>query len=127
MRQANKIGDALEVQRQIAEVRTDIEKLEGRKRFLENRSSLSTINVNIQTPKPVIAITQTGFRQSLREAVSDSISLASDLVLFFTRFLIMMAPVALFVLLPSGLMIRYLWRRAKRIRLAQALATPATE
>jgi len=49
MRQANKISDALEVQRQIAEVRTDIEKLEGRKRFLENRSSLSTINVNIQT------------------------------------------------------------------------------
>jgi Domain of unknown function (DUF4349) len=127
MRQANKIADALEVQRQIAEVRTDIEKLEGRKRFLENRSSLSTINVNIQTPKPVIAVTQSGFRQSLREAVSDSISLATDLVLFFARFLIMMAPVALFVLLPSGLMIRYLWRRAKRIRLAQALATPATE
>ena len=127
MRQANKIADALEVQRQIAEVRTDIEKLEGRKRFLENRSSLSTINVNIQTPKPVIAVTETGFRQSLREAVSDSISLASDLVLFFARFLIMMAPVALFVLLPSALMILYLWRRARRIRLAQALATPATE
>jgi len=127
MRQANKIADALEVQRQIAEVRTDIEKLEGRKRFLENRSSLSTINVNIQTPKPVIAVTETGFRQSLREAVSDSISLASDLVLFFARFLIMMAPVALFVLLPSGLMIRYLWRRAKRIRLAHALATPSPE
>jgi len=127
MRQANKIADALEVQRQIAEVRTDIEKLEGRKRFLENRSSLSTINVNIQTPKPVIAVTETGFRQSLREAVSDSITLASDLVLFFARFLIMMVPVALFVLLPSGLMIRYLWRRAKRIRLAQALATPSPQ
>lgn len=61
MSQANKIADALEVQRQIAEVRTDIEKLEGRKRFLENRSSLSTINVNIQTPKPVITVTETGF------------------------------------------------------------------
>jgi len=127
MRQANKISDALEVQRQIAEVRTDIEKLEGRKRFLENRSSLSTINVNIQTPKPVIAVTETGFRQSLREAVSDSISLASDMVLLFARFLIMMAPVALFVLLPSALVIRYLIRRAKRMRLAHALAAPAAE
>lgn len=127
MRQANKIADALEVQRQIAEVRTDIEKLEGRKRFLENRSSLSTINVNIQTPKPVITVTETGFRQSLREAVSDSITLTSDLVLFFARFLIMMVPVGLFVLLPSALMIRYLWRRAKRIRLAQALATSSPE
>jgi hypothetical protein len=127
MRQANKIADALEVQRQIAEVRTDIEKLEGRKRFLENRASLSTINVNIQTPKPVIAVTETGFRQSLREAVSDSISLASDLVLFFARFLIMMVPVTLFVLLPSALVIRHLLRRAKRMRLAHALATPVAQ
>jgi hypothetical protein len=127
MRQANKIADALEVQRQIAEVRTEIEKLEGRKRFLENRSSLSTINVNIQTPKPVITVTETGFRRSLREAVSDSISLASDMVLFFARFVIMMVPVFLFVLLPSALVIRYMLRRAKRMRLAQALATPASD
>src|SRR5215216_2519780 len=61
MRQATRIADALEVERQIAEVRTVTEQLEGRKRFLENRSSLSTINVNIQVPKPVIAVTKTGF------------------------------------------------------------------
>jgi len=127
MRQAHKIEDALEVQRQIAEVRTDIEKLEGRKRFLENRSSLSTINVNIQTPKPMIAVTETGFRQNLREAVSDSVSLASDMVLFFARFMIMMAPVFVFVLVPMGLVGRNLIRRAKRMRLAQALVTPTAE
>jgi hypothetical protein len=127
MRQAHKIEDALEVQRQIAEVRTEIEKLEGRKRFLENRSSLSTINVNIQTPKPVITVTQTGFGHSLREAVSDSVTLASDMVLSFARFVIMMVPVLVFVFLPLGLVIRYLIRRAKRMRLAQALATPATD
>lgn len=127
MRQAHKIEDALEVQRQIAEVRTEIEKLEGRKRFLENRSSLSTINVNILEPKPVITVTETGFRQSLKDAVSDSISLASDIMLFFARFVIMMVPVTVFVFLPMGLVIRYLIRRAKRVRLAQALATPAAE
>ncbi|HEX6717777.1 MAG TPA: DUF4349 domain-containing protein [Pyrinomonadaceae bacterium] len=127
MRQANKVADALEVQRQIAEVRTEIEKLEGRKRFLENRSSLSTITVNIQTPKPVIAVTSTGFGHSLREAVSDSIGLASDMVLFFARFIILMVPIFVFVLLPSGLVVRYLMRRAKRMRLAQALATPTAQ
>src|SRR5678816_1618979 len=127
MRGANKIADALEVQRQIADVRTEIEKLEGRKRFLENRSSLSTINVNIQTPKPVITVTQTGFGHSLREAVSDSVTLASDMVLFFARFVIMMVPVGVFVLLPMGLVLRYLIKRAKRMRLAQALATPAAD
>jgi len=127
MRQAYKVADALEVQRQIADVRTDIEKLEGRKRFLENRASLSTITVNIQAPKPVIAVTGTGFGQSVREAVSDSISMASDIVLFFVRFAILMVPILLFVGLPLGLMTRFLLRRAKRVRLAQALATPAPE
>jgi len=127
MRGANKIADALEVQRQLAEVRTDIEKLEGRKRFLENRSSLSTINVNILAPKPVIAVTKTGFGHSLREAVSDSVSMATDIALFFARFVIMMVPISLLILLPAGLVVRYLMRRAKRMRLAQALATPGAD
>ena len=127
MRQAYKVADALEVQRQIADVRTEIEKLEGRKRFLENRSSLSTITVNIQAPKPVIAVTGTGFGQEVREAVSDSVSMASDMVLFFVRFAILMVPLLVFIVLPSGLVARYLVRRAKRVRLAQALATPTPE
>jgi len=127
MRQANKVADALEVQRQIADVRTDIEKLEGRKRFLENRASLSTITVNIQTPKPAIAVTVPGFGQNLRDAVSDSVGIASELVLFFTRFVILMIPILIFVVLPSGLIACYLVRRAKRVRLAQALATPAAD
>ncbi len=127
MRRASEVEDALEVQRQIAEVRTDIEKLEGRKRFLENRASLSTITVNIQAPKPGMAVTGTGFGHNLREAVSDSVGIASDLVLFFIRFAILMIPILLFVVLPAGLVGRYLIRRAKRMRMAQALATPAAQ
>ena len=127
MRQANKVEDALEVQRQIAEVRTEIERLEGRKRFIENRSSLATITVNIQAPKPMLVTTPTGFGHSLREAVSESVELASGMIIFFVRFVIVMVPVLLFVGLPSALVLRYFMRRAKRVRLAQALATPAAE
>ena len=126
MKQARKVEDALEVQRQIAEVRTEIERLEGRKRFLANRSSLSTITVNIQAPK-VIAVNPTGYGHSIREAVSDSLELASGLLMFFVRFVIMIVPVFVFVLLPSGLILRYFVRRAKRMRLAEALATPSPE
>ena len=127
MQRANKIEDALEVQRQIAEVRTEIEKLEGRKRFLENRSSLATITVNIQAPRPIIATTPTGFGHSVREAISDSIELGSGLFLFFVRALILMVPLLIFVVLPFALLIRYAVRRVRRIRLAQALATPAAQ
>jgi hypothetical protein len=124
MRQTGKIVDALEVQRQIADVRTEIERLEGRKRFLDNRSSLSTITVNIQAPKPIITVTETGFKKSVRDSVSDSVELGSGIVLFFVRFAIVMVPIFLLVLLPSGLLVRYFMRRAKRIRLAEALSTP---
>jgi hypothetical protein len=126
MKQAYKVADALEVQRQLADVRTDIEKLEGRKRFLENRASLSTIAVNLEAPRQ-LAVSTTGFGRDLREAVSDSIDLAAAILLFLVRFAMIMVPIILFLLLPLGLIVRYLVRRAKRIRLAAALSTPAAD
>jgi Domain of unknown function (DUF4349) len=126
MKQARKVGDAMEVQRQIAEVRSDIERLEGRKRFLENRSSLSTITINITTPKPMVVVPTTGFRHSVSDAISESIDLGSAILLFFVRFAIVMIPIGVLVLLPSGLLLRYFMRRAKRMRLAEALSvTPS--
>ena len=124
MKQARKVEDALEVQRQIADVRTDIEKLEGRKRFLENRSSLSTITVNLETPRQIVVSTSS-FGRSVRESVSDGVDFGSGLLLFLIRFVIVMVPVTIFLVLPLGLVFRYFVRRAKRIQLAQALSTPA--
>ena len=126
MKQADSVQEAMEVQRQIAGVRTDIEKLEGRKRFLENRSSLSTITVNIQAPK-VITVNPTGVGHSVRDAVSDSLETATGMFVFFVRTVIVMMPILIFVGLPAFLVLRYAWRRMKRIRLAQPLATPAAD
>jgi uncharacterized protein DUF4349 len=121
MKQADSVSEAMEVQRQIADVRTDIEKLEGRKRFLENRSSLSTITVNIQTPK-MITVSPTGVGRSLRDAVSESLELASGMFVFFLRTVIVMIPVVVFVILPVGLVIRYAIRRTGKPALAQPAA-----
>lgn len=123
MKQARKVEDALEVQRQIADVRTDIEKLEGRKRFLENRASLSTIVVTLEGPRQIIVNTSS-FGRSLRESVSEGVDFGSGLLLFLVRFVIIMVPVTIFLLLPAGLVLRYFVRRAKRIQLAEALSTP---
>ena len=92
MKQAKRVADALEVQRQIAEVRTEIEKLEGRKRFLENRASLSTITINLQTPSAIVVSTS-GFGRNIRDAVADSVSVAAGIVLFLIRFVIVMVPI----------------------------------
>lgn len=112
MKQASKVPDALEVQRQIAEVRTEIEKLEGRRRFLENRASLSTINISLQTPV-AIAVNTSGFRRNIKEAVTDSLKVASEIVLFLIRFVIVMIPILILVILPGALVARYVLRRAR--------------
>jgi hypothetical protein len=48
---ADSINEIRSVQTPLANVRTDIEKIEGRMRFLENRSAMATITVHIQTPE----------------------------------------------------------------------------
>jgi hypothetical protein len=115
MKQAHKVEDALEVQRQIAEVRTDIEKLEGRKRFLENRASLSTITVSLQSPNAIVVNTS-GFGRNVREAIADSVELAIAIVLFLIRFVIVMIPILILVLLPGWLIARFLFRRARKMQ-----------
>jgi hypothetical protein len=118
MKDAHKVADALEVQRQIAEVRTEIEKLEGRKRFLENRASLSTISVSLQSPT-AIAVNTSSFGRNIREAVVDSVDIASAIVLFLIRFVIVMIPILLLVVLPGLLVTRYALRRARKMQLGR--------
>ncbi len=115
MKQANKVADALEVQRQIADVRTDIEKLEGRKRFLENRASLSTITVNLQSPT-AIAVNRSGLGRNIREAIGDGLDVAVAIVLFLIRFVIVMIPVLILVILPGWFLARFALRRARKMR-----------
>jgi len=123
MKQAHKVEEALEVQRQIANVRGEIEKLEGRKRFLENRSSLSTITVKLNAPDSGIAVNTSGFGKSVKDAISDSIAVAVDIILFLIRFVIVMIPVVLLIFLPIGLVLRYFVRRAQRFKLAREMAS----
>jgi len=123
MKQAGNISDALEVQRQIAGVRTEIEKLDGRRRFLENRASLSTITVDLKSPV-LIAVNTSSFGRSLRESVSDSVGVASAIVLGLTRFFIVMVPIVVLIILPVGLIASVLVRRARRLRLN---VTPVSE
>lgn len=123
MKQADNISDALEVQRQIAGVRTEIEKLDGRKRFLDNRASLSTITVDLKSPV-FIAVNTSSFGRSLRESVSDSVGVASAIVLGLTRFFIIMIPILVLIILPVGLIASIFVRRVRRIRLN---VTPVSE
>jgi hypothetical protein len=117
MKRAGKVEDALEVQRQLADVRTEIEKLEGRKRFLENQASLSTISVTLQSATQIV--NAAGFWYSIRSAFSDGVDVAAAIVLFLIRFVIAVLPVLIFIVLPIGLITRFVVKRVRRNRLAR--------
>ncbi|MEO8041884.1 MAG: DUF4349 domain-containing protein [Acidobacteriota bacterium] len=113
MKRANSVEDALDVQRQLADVRGEIERIEGRKRFLENQSSLSTIKIRLQTAK-VFAASSAGFGARLTDAFSSGFDVAMNFVLGLVTFVIAALPFAAFVGLPCIAIIRYVLRRQAR-------------
>jgi hypothetical protein len=111
MKQARKVEDALEVQRELADVRTGIESLEGRRRFLENQAALSTITTMLQMPQPIIAATPNGFGTSVKRSFGDAIDTAASIVLFIIQAVIVLIPIAIFFGLPGWLVWRVFRRR----------------
>ncbi|HET9464155.1 MAG TPA: DUF4349 domain-containing protein, partial [Gemmatimonadales bacterium] len=50
-----KLQDVLSVERELARVREEIERMEGRMRFLKTSAQLSTLSINLFEPPPLVA------------------------------------------------------------------------
>lgn len=122
MKRATTVADTLDVQRELAQVRGEIEKIEGRKRFLENQSSLSTIKIQLQTPTS-LAANPSGFFYELKEAFSTGFNAALKVVLFLITAAIALLPFLLFIVLPIYLVLRYFWRKRIRRKTAEKIVS----
>lgn len=111
MKQADGVDEAISVQKELTNVRTEIEQVEGRRRFLENQASLSTITVTLEPPAPLIGTT--GFFRGVGTAFGDGVDIAAAITLFFIRLLLGLIPVVIFVGLPAYFILRYLVRRVR--------------
>lgn len=49
-----KLQDVLSVERELARVREEIERLDGRMRYLKSRAALSTLSVTLHEPPPIV-------------------------------------------------------------------------
>src|SRR5256714_6987776 len=112
MKSARSVPDAITVERELANVRTEIEKIEGRRRFLENQTSLSTISVTLQPPSPLVSTT--GFFRSVASAFGEGVDIAAAITLFLIRVVLAMLPLAIFFGVPVYFLWRYVARRARR-------------
>ncbi len=65
-----KLQDVLSVERELARVREEIERMEGRLRYLKTRSQLSTLSVAMHEPPPLVSPTpgRNPLAQAVREA-----------------------------------------------------------
>ncbi len=71
-----KLRDVLDVERELSRVREEIERYEGRLRYLRTRAAVSTISVTVHEPIPVVgergsaSVLAEAFRQAWRNFVS---------------------------------------------------------
>ena len=121
MKRSNSVADALNVQIELSNVRGEIEQIEGRKRFLENQTSLSTIKIRIQTPAAFSA-SSSGFLYQMQQAMSSGFSFALNFILVLITLFIGLLPFLIFIVLPVYLLIRYLLRRNQKRKLASEIA-----
>lgn len=103
-----KLSDVLEIERELARVREEIERMEGRMRYLQAHAAVSSLSIQIHEPAPVVgdvgtlAVLAEAFRQAWRNSVSFT---ASGIAALGT-----LLPVALLGLL-GIVAIRKAWRR----------------
>ena len=111
MKGADAVADAIAVQSELTKVRTEIERVEGRRRFLENQASLSTISVTLQPPATFIGTR--GFFRSLGAAFGEGVDIAAAITLFLLRLLLALIPIVLFVGVPAYFLLRFVTRRLR--------------
>jgi len=109
MKKAAKIGDILAIQQQIDRVQTELNRLEGRLKYLNSRIDLSTITITLQEPEPVRVPTDSGhnFASVINRGIDGLYGIIDTMIIT----LIMLLP--FLVLGGIGLGI-YSWRKTKR-------------
>lgn len=103
-----KLSDVLEIERELARVREEIERMEGRLRYLSAHAAFSSLSIQVHEPGPIVgqegslAVLAEAFRQAWRNSVSFT---AAGIAAMGT-----LAPLALLAL-AAILGLRKVWRR----------------
>ncbi len=105
LKQANSVTEILEVERQIGELRAEIESFEGRLKYLNNQVSYSTLNVRIYET----FTEQTEFGKKFKEGFKNG---WNNLILFF----VLLVNIWPFILIIIVLIILIrVWRKRRRM------------
>lgn len=107
-----KLKDVLEVEQSLARVRQEIERYEGRIRYLQAHTAMSTLSVTVHEPLPVVG---TAGKSVMGEALTQA----------WRNFVVLLAFAvqSLGVVLPMGVLALAAWMLTKRFKLARQRTT----
>jgi hypothetical protein len=121
LKTATTVEAALKVHTELANVRTEIERITGRKLLLEREVTLSTIRLTLNAP-PTESVSFSRIGKSFSAAYSDAILVAGGIVVAAIRLTGVLVPVALMFGLPVAVLVFAVRRRSRR-RASEASAT----
>jgi len=107
MKKAVKVSDVIEIQQQIDRVQTELNRLEGRLKYLNSRIDMSTITVNLQEPEPVGGETGYNLVTTINEGIAGFFGMVSFIIILLFTLL------PLIILGAAGYGI-YRWRKGKQ-------------
>lgn len=114
-RSTNDLSDLLDIEREVARVRGEIDQLTGRKRLWDQQVAISTLMVTLHEPVPLVASEDGGVWRTLRNAfrqAADNFVVSIAEVIAATGGLIpLIAALALVFWI-----VRALWRRSRRAK-----------
>ena len=89
LKRANKVSEILEIEAQIGELRSEIEAVEGRLRYLNNRVDYSTLDVQFYQKMPSLARNDRHFGKAFLQGWDNFVSLLFGLVANWSTILIL--------------------------------------
>ncbi len=117
LKAAKNVREIMEVERELTGIREDIERFEGRKRYLADQASLSTIRVTMHEPYPVSVSSSGGFWATIGDGFVHGVKGFAVILSGTIAFLIAGIPVFALIFLIVYLIVRLVKRtRRKKIQ-----------
>lgn len=118
IKKATKITDIIAVQQQIDRIQTELNRLEGRLKYLDSKIDLSTITITIREPEPVHAETGHSFISAINQGIEGLLGIVDAVIIAAITFL------PFILLAVAGF---FLYRRRKGKQPVQAVSDPAQQ
>jgi hypothetical protein len=106
MKKAVKVSDVIEIQQQIDQVQTNLNRLEGQLKYLNSRIDMSTITVSLQEPEPVGGESGHNFVTTINEGIAGFLGMIDAIIII----LLTLLPLIIIGGIGYGI---YRWRKGK--------------